>query len=197
MIPCETLQKLADDHWVLLENPFPDELLQFLKNEAQKSWDQGKFKAAKVGRSTEQQRAAEIRSDWTLWVDLNSEKMALLQAQINEIKNSLNQELYLGLQDFECHFARYAEGQFYDEHIDQPRLKSPLHGERVISFVLYLNQSWKPEDGGQLSLRHLSKEIQILPNWGQMVLFRSDTVPHAVLPAKRERWSLTGWFRRT
>ncbi|MGZ5280210.1 MAG: hypothetical protein ACXWC9_09720 [Pseudobdellovibrionaceae bacterium] len=29
-----------------------------------------------------------------------------------------------------------------------------------------------------------------------MVLFRSDTVPHAVMKSLKERWSLTGWFRR-
>jgi Rps23 Pro-64 3,4-dihydroxylase Tpa1-like proline 4-hydroxylase len=29
-----------------------------------------------------------------------------------------------------------------------------------------------------------------------MVVFRSDSVPHEVLVSMRERYSLTGWFRR-
>jgi SM-20-related protein len=197
MIPCETLQNLADKQWCQLEGFFAPSLVQSLYQEAQNRWNQGQFQAAKVGRSQEQTRAAEIRSDSTAWIDLQDPFFKEFSEQIRILKSELNQALFLGLQDFECHFTRYSEGQFYDEHIDQPRIKSPLHGQRVISFVLYLNPEWKPEFGGQLVIRLNSQEIQIFPESGRAVLFRSDTVPHAVLPAYQDRWSLTGWFRRT
>jgi SM-20-related protein len=36
----------------------------------------------------------------------------------------------------------------------------------------------------------------ILPLGGRLVLFLSDLIEHEVLPARRERYSITGWFRR-
>ena len=35
-----------------------------------------------------------------------------------------------------------------------------------------------------------------LPQAGTLALFLSADMPHEVLPATRERLSLTGWFRR-
>jgi SM-20-related protein len=191
-----SIQHLAEQDWVLLENYFSKDLTRELHLDAQRLWQKGAFQAAKVGRSSEQKKASEIRSDWTHWVDLHAATYQKLDREIQALQSNLNQKLYLGLQDFECHFARYGEGQFYDRHIDQSTSKSPLHGERVLSFVLYLNPNWQPGDGGELCLFHQETEIQIQPQWGRVILFRSDTVPHAVLMSKKERWSLTGWFRR-
>jgi len=196
MIPCETLHKLAETEWVFWDHLWTQDELLALKKLALEKWSSGEFQPAKVGRSSEQQRAAQIRSDWTSWADLQDPRLQSFASQIENLQKLLNENLYLGIKQFECHFARYAEGQSYEEHIDQPRLKSFLHGERVISFVLYLNENWQEKDGGQLSLRHTSTEILVEPRWGRLVLFRSDTVPHAVLASKAERWSLTGWFRR-
>ncbi|MCB0627245.1 MAG: 2OG-Fe(II) oxygenase, partial [Saprospiraceae bacterium] len=36
---------------------------------------------------------------------------------------------------------------------------------------------------------------EILPVGGRLVLFRSELLEHEVLPARRERYSLTGWLR--
>ncbi|MCO6705038.1 2OG-Fe(II) oxygenase, partial [Streptomyces sp. CHB9.2] len=36
----------------------------------------------------------------------------------------------------------------------------------------------------------------VLPLGGSLVCFLSGQLPHEVLPATRERLSLTGWFRR-
>ena len=36
----------------------------------------------------------------------------------------------------------------------------------------------------------------MLPQAGTLALFLSGEMPHEVLPATRERLSLTGWFRR-
>ena len=196
MIPCETLQKLNENHWVLVQNFFTEKELQHLKAEALRRWQKGEFQPAKVGRSQERQTAAEIRSDWISWMDLNLPEFDFFAQAVSQLQSDLNQNFYLGLQTFECHWARYAEGQFYKEHLDQSPVKSRLHGERVISFVLYLNENWQNGDGGELCLRHQPEEIRIQPRWGELVLFRSNTVPHAVLPSRTERWSLTGWFRR-
>ncbi len=192
----QSLAHLAERDWVLLEDYFPEALLQGLSKAADSLWQEGAFQAAKVGRSADQKTAASVRSDWTHWLDLKGPLHQELAVAIQDLQQELNRALYLGLQDFECHFARYSEGQFYERHIDQSPSKSPLHGERVISFVLYLNPSWQPGDGGELCLFHQDRETLIEPRWGRLMLFRSDTVPHAVMKSVKERWSLTGWFRR-
>lgn len=40
------------------------------------------------------------------------------------------------------------------------------------------------------------REHDVLPQAGTLALFLSGDMPHEVLPATRERRSLTGWFRR-
>jgi len=35
----------------------------------------------------------------------------------------------------------------------------------------------------------------VLPQQGRLVVFLSDRFVHEVLPSKRDRFSVTGWFR--
>ena len=67
----------------------------------------------------------------------------------------------------------------------------------MVSAVLYLNEDWLPEDGGQLRM-FLADDVEhdVQPVAGCLAIFLSGEVPHEVLPARRERLSLTGWFRR-
>ncbi|MOA08544.1 hypothetical protein D3C78_1283200 [compost metagenome] len=66
-----------------------------------------------------------------------------------------------------------------------------------MSAVFYLNADWQAEQGGALRM-YLpgGEERDVLPLAGTLVVFLSADLPHAVLPATRERLSLTGWFRR-
>jgi SM-20-related protein len=68
---------------------------------------------------------------------------------------------------------------------------------RTVSAVLYLNEGWQPDDGGQLRM-FLDGDVEhdVQPIAGSLVVFLSGAIPHEVLPAGRERLSLTGWFRR-
>ncbi|MNE16796.1 hypothetical protein D3C76_1271070 [compost metagenome] len=67
----------------------------------------------------------------------------------------------------------------------------------MVSAVLYLNEGWQSHDGGQLRM-FLADGVEhdVEPVAGCLVVFLSGEVPHEVLPAGRERLSLTGWFRR-
>jgi len=62
-----------------------------------------------------------------------------------------------------------------------------------------LNQDWTREDGGELRLHLDAGETgnfeDVLPVGGTLVTFLSARFAHEVLPAKRERLSLAGWFR--
>jgi SM-20-related protein len=70
----------------------------------------------------------------------------------------------------------------------------------VISLVLYLNDDWHDGDGGVLRV-YATRDAQesacdLAPRGGTLVAMRSEAIPHEVLPAIAERWSIAGWLRR-
>ena len=99
-----------------------------------------------------------------------------------------------GLEDFQGHFALYPRGAAYARHFDR------LVGSdvRAISAALYLNDDWSR--GGRrtacASTPGGGASEDVLPLGGRLVAFLSDRFEHEVLPARRERMSFTGWFRR-
>ncbi|MBS1969773.1 MAG: 2OG-Fe(II) oxygenase [Bdellovibrionales bacterium] len=191
------LESLEEKGWAFSDDIMPKELAEELLFECQKSWHDGLFREAQIGRGQSKNLDSEIRGDSILW--LNSEQKDSASSRFlqwaAELRRELNQRYYLGLNSEEFHFARYPAGKGYQKHIDQHRGTLA----RKISLVLYLNPQWGTEDGGELCIydpQNESLEVQrILPKGGRLVLFRSDLIPHAVLPCFQTRWSLTGWFR--
>jgi SM-20-related protein len=61
---------------------------------------------------------------------------------------------------------------------------------------MYLNENWALADGGALRIYDGKRVRDVLPVAGTLVCFLSDRFEHEVLPATRERLSLSGWFRR-
>ncbi len=77
-------------------------------------------------------------------------------------------------------------------HIDQPQGRA----QRRVSLVLYLNDSWTPEAGGELRLFDAAgRHRDIEPIAGRLVCFLTPGREHAVLTTQRERLSISGWFR--
>jgi SM-20-related protein len=109
------------------------------------------------------------------------------------LRINLNRHLFLGLFDYECHYAYYPPGAFYRKHVDA--FKGDTN--RILSAVLYLNPIWEPQDGGELVLYSNQEELleSILPSYGKLVLFLSQDFPHEVLPVSKSRYSIAGWFR--
>ena len=108
--------------------------------------------------------------------------------------------MFIGLFDYEIHFAHYPVGAFYKKHLDAFRCnRQQGQSNRVLSTVLYLNHAWQLGDGGELLLYAEDDDNKvletILPECGRLVIFLSEKLPHEVLPAKRERKSIAGWFR--
>ena len=108
----------------------------------------------------------------------------------------LNRRCFFGLKSFEGHFARYPVGSFYKRHLDQ------FHAvpHRIVTVILYLNDSWTEADGGQLRMyfpqEDGSERVEdVLPLGGRLVVFLSEEIPHEVLPTHKERISITGWLR--
>lgn len=183
--------------WAFADEVTPENLSRELFLECQKSWEDGLFTEASIGRGTEKNRHSEIRGDSILWLNSGQESGApqkFLQ-WAEDLQKNLNQRYYLGLRSNEFHFARYPTGKGYQKHLDQHR-GTP---HRQISLVLYLNPQWSEQDGGELCLYSTDDDSiliqKVRPQGGRLVLFRSDLVPHEVLPCFQTRWSLTGWFR--
>lgn len=192
-LPDNIIQQLAENDWVVADSLLSPDNLLALKALALKKWENKLFSPASIGRGSEKQHLSNIRGDEIIWLDPAPKLVANL---VESLMNQINESLWLGLTNYETHFARYDQNAGYDEHIDQSAHKNPLTGIRVISFILYLNENWQKADAGELHIRYQNSSHLIEPIWGRLVLFKSDKVPHAVLASKAERWSLTGWLRK-
>jgi SM-20-related protein len=153
----------------------------------------GDFAAARVGGLAGAQRREKIRGDFTCWLrePLFPAEHSLLK-QLEQLRLELNRDAYLGLFELELHYARYPPGAGYARHVDQP-LGTTL---RKVSLVLYLNVDWEPPDGGVLRIHETNdRTLDIEPVGGRLVCFLTPGREHEVLPARRERLSISGWFR--
>lgn len=155
---------------------------------------EGLFRQAKIGSNSHANLNDRIRSDSILWLDDApvSSSITHYRNAIQGIANHLNQSLYLGLVDFETHFAVYQPGSFYKKHVDQFATKKT----RRISCVYYLNPNWNSSMGGELVLYNNQDEIlaTILPQGNRFICFSSD-LPHEVRPTQATRYSITGWLK--
>jgi SM-20-related protein len=158
---------------------------------ANESSQAGDFKKAGIGKQALFQLDKSIRGDYIQWLDRKNPNAIIQQLldKVDVLKNALNETCYLGIKDFETHFAIYPENTFYKKHVD--RFQQNAH--RVISFVLYLNESWQEGHGGELALYLDNKTEKIQPLAGRLLMFRSE-LEHEVLMSYKTRYSITGWM---
>jgi SM-20-related protein len=192
------VEDLADRGWSIQEDFLPLAYVGELAQEARDLWHDGTFRRAGVGSGAGLELRPEIRTDHVLWLDpaALTPLQELYWQHLETLRLEVNRELFLGARELEAHFAVYPPGSFYKKHLDQFRTAS----HRLLSCILYLNDGWQPDDGGELRLYDGAEGTawsDVLPRVGTFVCFRSDTIWHAVLPSRRERFSLTGWLRRS
>jgi SM-20-related protein len=155
----------------------------------------GHFKQAGIGKGDSHQHQTGIRGDSILWLEQDSEAISELgyMQHINDFISYLNHSCFTGLNSFELHYAHYPTGTFYKKHTD----RFTNDQSRAYSLIMYLNEDWKEDDGGELLLYlDNGQEHKILPLGGRVVCFPSHVIPHEVLPAKKLRLSLTGWLKK-
>lgn len=192
------LQNAVDDlagrGWSLQRDFLSADLIAALAAECRNRATAGELASASVGRGAGQAVREGIRGDRIQWLEPGqAEACDRYLGLMDELRVALNRALFLGLEDFECHFALYPPGAFYQKHLDRFRDDD----RRCVSAVLYLNDDWLPEHAGELRLYFADgSHDDVPPLGGSLVLFLSGEFPHEVLPAHRERLSLTGWFRR-
>lgn len=189
---------LRKDGYIVLPAPLPPSVLGALLRHF-RSIEREKFKRAGIGREEEHQLNRFVRSDEIFWLDNANPAVNAYLAWMETLRLGLNRRLFLGLFDYECHYAYYDRGTFYKKHLDAFQGST----NRMLSTVLYLTPSWQPRDGGELAIYPPENPgmpaqepiLKVAPRFGQMVIFLSEEFPHEVLTVNRPRYSVTGWFR--
>lgn len=159
----------------------------------------GAMQPAAIGKGAGRAWLRDVRGDRTCWLDESpaDEHEALLFDVLERLRLAMNEALTLGLFEFEGHYAIYPPGAGYARHRDVFHGESGIPGARVLSCVLYLNVGWRTPDGGELVL-HLDDGtvVETMPEAGTFAAFLADRFEHEVRPARRDRMSVTGWYRR-
>jgi SM-20-related protein len=178
----------------------PNYLSRALQDEAGRDMDQcllaGLFSAAGTGAGAQHGVHIDVRRDQVYWppqADAN-EVQAQLWAHTAALMRAFNRGLYLGLTEFEGHYASYAAGGFYRRHRDS----FVNSNARMVSLIFYLNTNWQNDDGGQLRLHDEAGHghVDVSPLGGTLVCFFSQELEHEVLQCHASRRSFAGWFKR-
>jgi SM-20-related protein len=188
----EWLNDFELNGWIELKNFTAPELSKGLMEEMDALRAKAEFKQASIGKDDNKQINLSQRGDFICWIDPNN-PLPCASKYLKELEgviSLLNQHFYLGIRDYECHYAHYPVGSFYKRHSDRHARGSA----RRVSSVFYLNPNWKETEGGELVIYDGNGESSIIkPELGTLVLFLSE-LEHEVLPTHRERKSITGWM---
>ncbi|KAA5805433.1 2OG-Fe(II) oxygenase [Alkalicaulis satelles] len=209
--------------WAHAPGALDDELTAALRAEALVLDETGETHAGAVGRGRHEQHDRSIRRTRIAWLDGASPAQTRFLEGAEALRRSLNRALYLGLFEFEAHYAVYPPGGFYARHLDAFTLPAAGAGagaglgrraerSRVVSLVAYLNDHWEEGHGGRLALWErapmgadarpdmaalddVTPAAEIAPAPGGLVLMLSESIPHEVRPAFAPRIAIAGWFR--
>jgi SM-20-related protein len=190
-------QDLTLQGWHTSTTLVPQALCEGLLDELLRLKSEKSLLKAQMGQGAHRHRNDEIRGDYIHWLEPTSDVVAEKNFFV-WLKNfiaDINQTLLLGLNDFEVHYAFYPPQTQYEKHVDVFQSSSA----RKLSFVLYLNKEWAPENGGELILFEEKNPLQeaqrIAPEFGRLVVFLSNQIYHQVNFTKQERFSVTGWLK--
>lgn len=195
-------EKIIEDLFVqqysVVESFFTVEEVTELRSNLLMKYEEDLFKKSGIGNKVNKLIVDSIRGDFILW--LNEQEQEKSESnffkKVNDLSSYLNSTCYMGITESEFHYALYPVNTFYKRHLDTFQNDS----RRKLSLVCYLNdENWKPEYGGELVIykNNSGKEVPrvIYPLMGKMVIFESQILEHEVKPVKKERLSITGWFK--
>jgi SM-20-related protein len=192
------VEALAGPGWCAVPGLVAPAAVEAIASEARGLLGLGRFRPAGVGRGAGLAERPEIRGDRICWVDRASAPPAIgaYLDLVERLRLQVNRGLSLGLFELEAHLAIYPPGAFYRRHLDRHRGVEL----RTLTCLLYLNADWQPEDGGTLRIytdpNDPERFAEVAPRGGTFATFLSGDFEHEVMPARRERLSLTGWLKR-
>lgn len=184
------IDALVEDGYIVIEDALSEKLCSELLEEAK---DENAYQRAGISAASEVHLDSNRRRDKIRWLENTNKAQSEFLAFAKELQEQLNHELYLGLSYYEAHFAIYEKGDFYEKHLDAFKNSK----NRVVTTVYYLNEKWSKEDGGELVVYDENDTFltKVLPKANTLVVFLSEKFPHEVLPSKKKRYSIAGWFR--
>ncbi|EPC4054931.1 2OG-Fe(II) oxygenase [Vibrio parahaemolyticus] len=183
------IDALATDGYYIWDDFLSEDEVTQLRDCIPDNW-----KKARIGRNDDVTRIESIRSDKIQWLKpAMGQPIANYLNKMEEIRQEVNRHFFLGLFEYEAHFAKYEKGDFYQKHLDCFKGNE----NRRLTTVFYMNESWSEEDAGELVVYDLNdKEIATIPpRGGRLLVFLSEQFPHEVLPTNAQRFSIAGWFR--
>jgi len=186
------IDDLVDHGYSVRPGFLAPELVAGLRRELRLLHRGERLRAARIGKDEQEQLRRDIRGDQIRWLEGETPVQRAFLDQMDALRETLNRELFLGLEDFEAHFALYPPGTHYQRHLDS----FDNNNLRRVTIVAYLNARWHPWDGGELRLYDGNTVFaSILPEAGTLITFMSERIPHEVAVTHRNRMSIAGWFR--
>ena len=190
--PLAVVDDLVDHGYSLRPGYFDPALVAALRRELRLLHREDRLRCARIGKDSERRLREDIRGDRIRWLTGETDAQQAFLARMEVLRQTLNRELFLGLEDFEAHFALYPPGAHYARHLDSFN----NNNLRRVTVVTYLNPRWRPWDGGELNLYDGDRVFEsIRPEGGTLVTFLSERIPHEVAVTQRSRLSIAGWFR--
>lgn len=193
ILDAEHGRALGEGRAVIVDQVWPVRAVEGLRLAAERLWAGGELDPAGVGRDGH--RDPRVRRDWTTWLEADGQgeaSLAELWRWLERLRSALVEATWVSLQRFSVQLACYpGGGAHYARHVDA----LPGDPNRLLTALVYLNPGWRPTDGGQLRVWEPQGCREIDPLAGRLVVFRSDALPHAVLPAHARRWAVAAWYR--
>lgn len=186
------LDNFAHKGLLIIDNFLAEDLAQQILEEA-KFWQaEEAFKKAGIGHLEKLHIQENYRADKIKWIN-REDCLPATKSYMNtldELMQETSRAFFLSLKDFESMYAIYPKGSFYKKHRDQ--FEQQAH--RIISLVLYLNDGWQADHGGQLVVYKEEETVVVEPIFNRLAIFKSE-LWHEVLPSQTERFSVTTWFK--
>lgn len=186
------LDAFASNGLLVIDNFLEEQLIRDALAEAKHWQAQEAFKQAGIGHLDKLLIEENYRNDQIKWIN-PSDCLPATKAYLGILEllmQQISKEFFLSLKDYECMYAIYPSGSYYKKHKDQ--FKQQAH--RIISVVLYMNENWTEDFGGQLIIDTEGGSEIVQPIFNRLVFFKSEMM-HEVVPCHAERFSITGWMK--
>ena len=177
----------------IAENFLSESLSSHLKENLNNLYSKNQLRSAGTGNDALVVHNKSFRSDMICWLDRkhNNQYENDFFDLMDSFVSHLNSTCYTGITGYEFHYTLYEPGSFYKKHVDQFR----NNDSRQYSMIMYLNEDWQSDDGGELCIHHSDHQQNISPDNSKAVFFKSSELEHEVLLTNKPRMSITGWLK--
>lgn len=193
------VKTLIQEGFCVVKNLVSSELARKTFDEIDKAYQvPGKFTPGKLnnGAMNKVRSLDGIRGDSVAWLNGSSdcgENLSLIAKQMNKLALSLYHANGIAMNRISKSMIMAScfdgNGKAYKRHIDSAR-----DGSLKLTFIYYLNEDFSKEKGGCLRIHRNSGVVDVPPELGSMIIFRSDKLVHEVLPTHSRRFAFTIWY---